>query len=412
MYSINKINDKELDNFVKILVNAYPGVPLAFEEYKKRVHKQNEYEFMNFYGVYDKDNLIGGMRLHDFRMNLLQQKIDAGGVGSVAVDLLHKKEKVAYEIMKYFLYHFREKEVSMALLYPFNPEFYKKMGFGFGTSMNQYRIVPKDLPKGPSKKNIKLLTVGDAESMSVYYNNTVNRTNGLLKKSVNEFKLILNDSRSKVFGYKVGKEILGYMIFYFRKGEENSFLVNDIFISEILFENSDVFLELMTFLNSQNDQIRYIIINTQDENFRFALNDPRNNSNNILTSVFHECSTEGTGIMYRVINVEKLFYDLKEHNFNNQNCKLKLNIEDTFIKENSNSYIIHFNDGKATCLEDGEYDIELEIDIADFSSLITCAVDLKSLYRYGRIKLSNKDYINKLNKIFASDEKPKCLTSF
>lgn len=412
MYSIVKLKNNEFEKLAEVLSNAYPGVSISLEQYKEILQKQNEYSSINFYGAYDNNTLVGGMRLHDFKMNLLQQSITAGGVGSIAVDLLRKKEKVAYEMIKFFLYYFREKGASLALLYPFNPEFYKKMGFGFGTSINQFRVRPKDLPKGTSKKNIKSLTVDDAEAMCRFYNRMVDKTNGLIEKCTKEFESLFNNKSRKIYGYKVDGKILGYMIFDFRKGDVNSFLVNDIFISEMLFENSEVFIELMTFLNSQSDQIRYIIVNTQDENFRFALRDPRNNSDTLLFSAYHECSTQGTGIMYRVINIPKLFHDLREHNFNNQSCKLKLTINDTFMEENNNSFIIHFNNGNAMCLNEGEYDVELSIDIADFSSLITCAVDLKSLYRYGLVKLSSEDYLNKLNTIFASDEKPICLTAF
>lgn len=412
MYSIAELKNNELRDLAKISTNAYPGIPLSLEQYEDKMRKQNEYSFVNFYGVYDNDTLLGGMRLHDFNMNILGHKITAGGVGSIAVDLLHKKEKVAYEIIKFFLEHFREKGASMALLYPFNPEFYKKMGFGFGTSMYQFRISPKDLPKGYSKKNIKCLTADDAEDMCVFYNRMVNKTNGLIEKTTKEFETLFEYGANKIFGYRVDGEILGYMIFYFKKGNEQSFLVNDIIITEVLFDNSEAFLQLMTFLKSQNDQIRYVIVNTQDENFRFALRDPRNNSNKLLVSVYHECGTQGTGIMYRVINVSKLFYDLKDHNFNNQSCKLKLNITDTFLQENNRSYIVNFNDGRAICIDEGEYEVELSIDIADFSSLITCSVDLKSLYKYGMARLSRETYLNKLNTIFSSDERPKCLTAF
>lgn len=412
MYSIVKLKNNELKDLSKISSNAYPAIPLSIEQYEDKMRKQNEYDFINFYGVYDKDVLLGGMRLHDFKMNLLGHKIIAGGVGSIAVDLLHKKEKVAYEIIKFFLEHYREKGASMALLYPFNPEFYKKMGFGFGTSMYQFTVKPNDLPKGYFKKNIRYLTSEDAEDMCEFYNKMVNKTNGLIEKTTKEFETLFGYGSNKIFGYKVDGEILGYMVFYFKKGSDQSFLINDIVITELLFDVPEVFLEMMTFLNSQRDQIRYVIVNTQDENFRFALGDPRNNSNKLLVSVYHECGTQGTGIMYRIINIEKLFYDLREHNFNNQNCKVKFNITDSFMNENNKSYTVHFVDGKASCIDEGEYEVELSIDIADFSSLITCAVDLKSLYRYGKVKLSRETYLNKLNIIFASDERPKCMTAF
>ncbi|MGH4123451.1 MAG: GNAT family N-acetyltransferase [Clostridium sp.] len=412
MYSIKKLDNTQITDLAKIRANSFPAISLPLEKHAEIMNLQNEYDFMNFYGLFNEETLIGGMRLHDFKMNLLNQKIFAGGVGSVAVDLLHKKEKVALEIIKFFIYHYKERGASMALLYPFRPDFYKKMGFGFGTSINQFKIKPCDLPKGNSKKNIKFLSKDDATEMCKFYNSIVNKTNGLMEKSPKEFNNLFNFESNKIVGFKVGNTILGYLIFHFQKGETGSFVVNDIFVSQMLFYNSEVFLELMTFLNSQSDQIRYAIINTQDENFRFALNDPRNNSDRLLVSLHHECSTQGTGIMYRVISIPKLFEDLKDHNFNNINCKLKLSILDSFIPENGGSYVIHFNNGNSSLVENDDYDVELTVDVADFSSLIICAIDLKSLYKYGRVQLSDEGYLNTLNVLFSSDEKPLCMTDF
>jgi predicted acetyltransferase len=48
------------------------------------------------------------MCLHDFTMDFLGVRIPAGGVGQVAVDLLHKKEHVAKEMMAYSPQHYQE----------------------------------------------------------------------------------------------------------------------------------------------------------------------------------------------------------------------------------------------------------------------------------------------------------------
>lgn len=412
MYGIKQINNNDMKDFARICANAYPAIQLTLEKYSERMIAQNEYDFINFYGLYDEENLIGGMRLHDFKMNLLNEKIFAGGIGSIAVDLLHKKEKAALEIIKFFINHYREKGASIVLLYPFRPDFYKKMGFGFGASVNQFKIKPCDLPKGDSKKHVEILNKTDAEEICKFYNSMVNKTNGLIEKCAKEFESIFDYEANKIFGYKLDNKILGYLIFQFKKGETGSFVVNDAFVSEMLFENSEIFLELMTFLNTQSDQIRYVIINTQYDNFRFSLTDPRNNSDRILVSVYHECSVQGTGIMYRVIDIPKLFENLKNHNFNNANCKLKLSILDSLFLENQASYVINFKNGKALLVQDNNYEVELIINIADFSSLITCAVDLKSLYRYGQAKISDEKYLNTLNALFSSDEKPLCMTNF
>ena len=76
-------------------------------------------------------------------MTLFDQQVDIGGVGLISVDLLHKKEHVAKNIMKAFHNHYRSQGVTLTALYPFRPDFYVKMGYGLGKKMNQYKFKPE-----------------------------------------------------------------------------------------------------------------------------------------------------------------------------------------------------------------------------------------------------------------------------
>ncbi len=418
MKTIKKLSSEEdFTIFTDIVENAYPGFNIETEEQKKKfiensMKVQEENPFVTFYGVFEEDNLLGGMRYHDFKMNLLSTKIKVGGVGLIAVDLLHKKEKVAKAIMTKFIDDYRAQGISMAILYPFNPEFYKKMGFGFGTSMSQYRVKPSNLPKGNSKSNIRYINKDYSNKLLDCYTRIYEKTNGLIEKYEREFQLLFSNPKIKVVGYKKNDEIKGYMVFEFKESHDKNIFVNDILVNQILFEDQESLMELMTFLNSQSDQINNVIFNIQDENFRFILEDPRNGSNNLLTPVYHESSIQGTGIMYRIINLKGIIKELRDHNFNNECCKLKITIEDSFIKDNDGSIIVHFNNGFPIIVDDEEYDVEIKLDIAEFSSLITCTVSFNCLFKYGRAWISDESYLRKVNNIFASDEKPICMTMF
>ena len=94
---------------------------------------------VSFHGCYRNDQLIGMMRWHDLSMNVHGTQMLTGGIGMVAVDLLHKKEKVAKTMLEGFIGSYRERGVSLVSLYPFRVDFYKQMGFGVGTK-------PGDLP--------------------------------------------------------------------------------------------------------------------------------------------------------------------------------------------------------------------------------------------------------------------------
>ncbi|MCP4519523.1 MAG: GNAT family N-acetyltransferase, partial [Delftia sp.] len=54
----------------------------------------------------------------------------------------------------------------------------------------------------------------------------------------------------------------------------------------------------------------------------------------------------------------------------------------------------------------------VRMDVADFSSLLVGAVNFRSLHRYGLAEISNLEYVGVLDKIFAVQDKPVCMTAF
>ncbi|MHB1393518.1 MAG: GNAT family N-acetyltransferase [Clostridia bacterium] len=417
MELVRRLREEEIKEFVDIVINAYPGWGFNTSEERQKLEEklirtQREDAAVNFYGFFKESELLGGMRLHDFKLRLGSQKVDACGLGLVAVHLMHKKEKVAKEIVTYFLRHYKERRFPIAMLYPFSPDFYKRMGFGFGTKMNQYNIKPKNLPNGGSKNHIRFFQEGDKQLLSDCYARIAEKTNGMVDRSEAELNNILIVPQNKISVYKKDGRIEGYIVFIFKKASQDNGLKNDIFIKEFLYENTEALMELLTFLNTQEDQINRVIFNTLDENFHHLLLEPRDGSDNLMTPVYHESNLQGVGLMYRVTDTRVLFDALKGHNFNNQSCKLRLNISDSFIKENNGSIIVHFTYGRAIVSEGSEYEAAVDLNIADFSSLIIGAVGFKALLKYGIARISDFKYADTVDKIFEMPEKPICLSMF
>ncbi|WP_202710531.1 GNAT family N-acetyltransferase [Sporosalibacterium faouarense] len=417
MSKVKSIPKEDFKYFVEIARNAYPRMKASSVEDREKTAErfakiQEENENQNFYGLYRDNKLLGGMLHYDFVMNYDSQIIDAGGVGFVGVEFLHKKEKVAKELITFYLNHYKEREIYMAVLYPFRPDFYKKMGFGYGTKMNQYRISPKYLPKGESKNNVFFAGEKDKIELLDCYNRCMKKTHGMIKKNLKDIENIFKNSENRVIAYRTNNKIEGYLIFNFKYNDNDSFLENDLNVSEFICEKKEALSEILTFLNTQSDQIRYIILNTQDEFFHHLLSNPVNGTNNIIPSVYHESNVQGVGLMYRVIDIRGIFKVLGEHNFGNESCKIKLNIEDSFISENDGSYIIDFKNGKANLSEDEDFQVEVSMDISDFSSLLMGVINFRNLCNYGLVRISDDSYISKINKIFHIEEKPKCTTAF
>jgi len=412
-----KILDEEgIKEFIKIGGLAYPFMNIHTQEDlqnqgQRLIKLQNEDSTVNIYGAYRDDELVGGMQLQDLVMNFNGVEMKTGGVGFVAVDLLHKKERVAKDIISYFIDYYRQKKLSMAMLYPFRPDFYKQMGFGFGTKMNHYRIKPASLPKVENKQNIYYLKEQEQEQLIDCYNRFASKTHGMIKRTNIEMCNIVAPGK-KTIVYKQEDKIEGYISFFFKKASEVNPLKYDIIVKELIYQNVEVLKQLLNFLHIQFDQINRIIINTQDEYFHYLLKDPRDESEANFTSVYHQSNLQGVGMMYRIIDTVAFFEQLKEYNFNNQNIKLKLNIVDSFVEENSKPFVVDFRAGKPTVTGGIDYDAEISMDISDFSAMIMGCVNFEALLRLGLCEINDISYADTVNSLFRTKDKPVCTTVF
>jgi predicted acetyltransferase len=127
MRTIREIKEVELDEFVRISAEAYPGIKLNTNEerqrFRERLQQRLAYPDMTLWGLFEAEEMLGIMRLYDFTMKLRSTRTLIGGVGGVAVELRHKKEKVAADMIRFFLRHYREKGACLTALYPFRPDF-------------------------------------------------------------------------------------------------------------------------------------------------------------------------------------------------------------------------------------------------------------------------------------------------
>jgi predicted acetyltransferase len=231
-------------------------------------------------------------------------------------------------------------------------------------------------------------------------------------KSDHVLEDIFTNPALKVVGYWQDGRLLGYLLFTFQPTGQNNFLSNNIVVQEFVYETAEALQGLLAFLQAQADQVDRVIFNTQDENFHHLLPDPRNGSENLLSPVYHESNVQGVGIMYRVIDTPRLFTVLQKHNFGGQSCRLNLSIKDSFWPENEGSTVVHFVDGRTSLDTSGVYDVAIELDVAEFSSMVVGAVGFKQLYDYGLAQISDYAYVDVAQRLFQAEQKPLCMTRF
>lgn len=399
----------------RIFAEAYPGMKIVSAEDReelagrfRRFHSEDP--TANFHGLFRDGELLGIMVLYAFEMNFLGARVPVGGVGQVAVALSHKKEHVCKEMIRYFLRHCRERGMPFAALYPFRPDFYRKMGFGYGPKMSQYRVRPSAFPRGPSNAGVHLLTEEDRDAVTNCYNRFAGHTHGMMLKTERELRRLFGRAEHRLVGYKEAGEIRGYLVYTWEQGE--TFIVNDLHIKEFIYETREALSALCTYLHIQDDQVRYVIIDTQDEDFFHLLRDPRNDSGRLIPDVYHETNEQGVGLMYRVTDVAGMFEQLGRRDFGGLTCTVKLTVSDSFLPENAGTTLLRLEKGHLRLVEDTEHHVQVSLAIEDFSSLLAGTARFQSLYHYGLAEISDDSYTATVDRIFAVEQKPVCTTSF
>jgi predicted acetyltransferase len=412
---IRLLSVQDFDALVHIWSRAYPGAKVLTKEERARFRERalqlhEEDPTSNFYGLFREGCLLGIMCFHDFQMNFLGACVPAGGVGQVAVDLLHKKQHVAKEMMGFYLRHYRDRGFPLALLYPFRPDFYRAMGFGYGPKMSQYRVSPAALPKAPSKAHVRALGPDDEEAIRTCYDRVAGRTHGMIYKTDRELRGLFRRATNQIVGVELDDQLQGYLVYTFEHGD--NFITNDLHVQEWVYETPEALSGLLTFLHSQADQIRHVLLDSQDEDLHHLLLDPRDGSGKLIPSVYHQSNTQGVGLMVRVIDLPGLLDQLGGHDFGGQSVSLRLSVDDSFLPENAGTMVLRFTGGRLEQLEAGEPDVEARLAIEDLSSLLFGTVAFRSLYHYGRARVSDAGLVDVLTRLFTVEQKPICVTPF
>lgn len=414
---VRRLQECEFVEYVRLQVNAYPGLHAANEHYRQDLRlrfaeRHRRCPDKQFCGVFRENRMIGGMLLHDFTVRLYGADCPLGGLGMVATDLLCKKEKVAKAIVEYFLQHYRAREYPLVALYPFRPDFYRRMGFGYGTKINRYRVKPGSFPRSPVKKGLRYLQIADSQAVLDCYNRAAARQHGMIFRDLTslEWAVFLNPEL-RVVGVEEEGRLTGYMAFKFVK-EKPSPLTYDLEIAEWIYETPAARSMLFTFLHTQADQVQQVVIDTQDDDFHHLLFDPRNGSEHMISSLAHESNTQGLGIMYRIVDVPRFFTTLAAHDFGGASLSLLISVRDSFLPENDGETTVVFRNGRPEVAAASAYDVAIELAVENLSALLMGTVSLQKLYDFGLVKVSDPTCLPQLDGMFRPARKPVCVQRF
>jgi len=414
MSEIRLVRGDEFDEYARMTLDAYPAMfpPMTEEQrlgWLERMRKVNaEPGPVKYYGCYRGGEMVGGMRLHDFTMTVYEARLPVGGVGNVFVDLAHRREHVSRDMMQWFHARCLERGAPLAVLYPFRPDFYRAMGYGYGCKMNMYRFKPGDLPRG-GRENVRWMNEVDAPLLLECYNAYARRTHGMIDKQLPYFERLLR--RMKVVGYVAGGRVEGFLAFGFKKLDPDHELRQNLDIHTLVYLRREALGGLMGFLGSQLDQVERVTLCSMDDDLHCLPRDPRDGEPRMFYTS-QETNLQGLGVMYRVLDTRGLFRMLGGHSFGGADLRLRLNVADSFLPSNGGGTLIQFRGGRPTVLDGEECDVEVTVNVEWLSSLVMGVVDLRKLWAYGLLEVSDEGYVDQLDALFHAAVKPVTVEEF
>ncbi len=315
---IRKIQENELEAYTRLQLRAYPSIRIGSEaewnSYLERNKKMLDSAECTLYGYFQENTLLGSLILYHYQINYLGTWLPIKGIGSVAVDLLHKREGICKTMMTWAEEEIKKEAVSLAFLFPFRPDFYVPLGYGYGPMLYQYTLDPAVLPPQGDKSRLMYLSKEDIPRIQDFENTMDASFHGYVKKQDREINDYFHRISFQKIGYFDQNKLEGWMAFNTQNPDPKNFLRSHLYIYEWWCKSLCAKQAFLSFLHSQKDQYEQIVYSTVDASLMHLAKDPRSDKQKMLPPfISHPVGQVSTSIFYSVIQPQKIFELLLRH---------------------------------------------------------------------------------------------------
>lgn len=408
---IRFIRPEEVEQLARNVVTGFPSkTPEALLTHmENELHSPEEGRYL---GCFTEDGtLIGSSLLMDFEINVRGKMMKMGGTAYLSTNFLHKKEHIARNLVRVGMGFFAKTGTAVGALHPFNPAFYRKMGFGYCNETVMYSPKPCYIRSYGDKSGLSYAKPEEEGEILEFYRKQAAKTHGA---TIHPFmdKHRIFDMPYVVVCRREGR-ITGYLTFEFVEVDHYTDMYHDLAVREIICEDMETMKQFLTFFASQMDQIERVRIYTYEENFHMLFTNPDSGENRAFDGAIQEVGRKNMGYMFRIFDLKSYFM---QQNFCDQPVSrpfvLALEVADDFMEENNKTVLLHIHDSQVLLTKDREPDVTLKTGIADLSSLVMGAIPLSAFLWTGRMSLSDHSYQEDVQKAIGWSRKPKNYTYF
>ncbi len=416
MREIRKIGPEIMDEYMYIYLNAYPAFKDLDEDCYKKYEAKNIRDMeldddVDFYGCFENGKLVATMKLVSFSMNIYGKMKKAVGLMALGVHPLHKKQGIALEMVRFYEKYAVEHGAIICPLLPFRMDFYRTMGYGLGSRMDEYHLPTKNLPGWEDLSGLRPLSLDEIGEVFAVNDRFCEMNHGMLKKFSEEKRLMEADTATQRMGCFKDGALTGYAAYRFENASETNYTLNRIVIDELVYFDGETLRKLLGFFRNQADLAQTIVIRSGEEDFYHLFTDPSHISGYYIPNGYLQTNVSAICNMYKVMDPEAFVKETAYRILPPLELVAAFEYHDEMADEEGRLVIrfVKKSDGTSSwaVASEGEMpDVTLRCMKGDLSSILMGSAHIGALARLGIIETDKPEYTDMLDMLLYHKQRP------
>ena len=412
-----KIGPEIMDEYMYIYLNAYPAFKDLDEDCYKKYEAKNIRDMeldddVDFYGCFEDGKLVATMKLVSFQMNLFGRMHKAVGLMALGVHPLHKKQGIALEMVRFYEKYAVEHGALVCPLLPFRMDFYRAMGYGLGSRMDEYHLPTVNLPEWKDLSGLRPLSLDEIGEVFAVNDRFCEMNHGMLKKFSEEKRLMEADTATQRMGCFKGGELTGYAAYRFENASDTNYTLNRIVIDELVYFDGETLRKLLGFFRNQADLAQTIVIRSGEEDFYHLFTDPAHVSGYYIPNGYLQTNVSAICNMYKVMDPEAFVRGTSYRRLPPLELTAAFIYHDEMTDEEGKLIIRFAKDSDGTssswsvAQEGDKPNVTIRCMKGDLSSILMGSAHIGALIRLGVMETDKPEYTGTLDMLLYHKQRP------
>ena len=372
-FEIRNLNTDDADQYNALLRYAFQITEqeLTSTGWHDDEIKQSKFPILkraDVLGCFDHDALVSQIAVYPLKMNIYGAVYPIGFVTSVCTYPEYSGNGIMKRLMLQILTHMRQRQQSLALLFPYSIPLYRRMGWEIVSNKITYSVKDRQIPTKAKAPGYVRRVPWDNEDFKNLHAQFAAATHGCLFRNSlawEEYWRWDEDDTVVAIYYDPNDRPSGYMVY----------LIKDdvMHVKEMIYLNREAYEGLWEYIRAHDSMIDEVRGNSYfSDPIAFEMDDGD------IREVIRPY------IMGRIVDVER-FLENYACDPNESGVRFAFEIEDEFLDWNNKTVTAEFRGGRCT-LTDEAPDYRLKLSIATLTTLLVGYKSALKLYRMGRIE--------------------------